>query len=75
LSGIDPSSVIASLPFVINGSSPRTHGSSRLQPQAEAVLETLTADLLKNSEIERESLPPEQVRSSIARHLGMDIAG
>jgi len=43
--------------------------------RAEATLETLTLDVLKSSEIEGEILNPEQVRSSIARHLGMDIAG
>lgn len=41
----------------------------------EAVLETLTADVLKSSEIEGEKLDAEQVRSSIARRLGMDIGG
>jgi Fic family protein len=41
----------------------------------EAVLETLTLDVLKTSEIEGERLNPEQVRSSIARRLGMEIAG
>ena len=41
----------------------------------EAFLETLTLDVLKTSEIEGEFLQPEQVRSSIARHLGMDILG
>lgn len=41
----------------------------------EAFWETLTQDVLKTSEIEGEFLQPEQVRSSIARHLGMDIAG
>src|SRR5215475_8221744 len=41
--------------------------------QQEAVLQTLTADVLKSSEIEGEKLDAEQVRSSIARHLGMDI--
>jgi Fic family protein len=41
----------------------------------EAHLETLTLDIIKTSEIEGEFLQPEQVRSSIARHLGMDIAG
>ena len=41
----------------------------------EAVLQTLTLDVLKSSEIEGEILKPEQVRSSIARRLGMDIAG
>ncbi len=39
----------------------------------EAVLQTITADVLKSSEIEGEKLDAEQVRSSIARHLGMDI--
>ena len=39
----------------------------------EAVLRTLTADVLKSSEIEGEKLEAEQVRSSIARRLGMDI--
>jgi Fic family protein len=41
----------------------------------EAVLQTLTADVLKSSEIEGEQLDAEQVRSSIARRLGMDIGG
>jgi len=41
----------------------------------EAVLQTLTADVLKSSEIEGETLDAEQVRSSIARRLGMDIGG
>src|ERR1017187_8809393 len=41
----------------------------------EAVLQTLTLDVLKSSEIEGEILNPEQVRSSIARRLGMDVAG
>jgi Fic family protein len=39
----------------------------------EAVLQTLTADVLKSSEIEGEVLDKAQVRSSVARHLGMDI--
>jgi Fic family protein len=43
------------------------------QLQAEAVLQTLTEDVLKSSEIEGEMLDKEQVRSSIARRLGMDI--
>ncbi|GGB10529.1 Fic family protein [Puia dinghuensis] len=43
--------------------------------QAEANLHTLTLDVLKSSEIEGEILNPDQVRSSIARRLGMDIAG
>ncbi|NCA86013.1 MAG: Fic family protein [Clostridia bacterium] len=41
----------------------------------EAVLNTLTLDVLKSSEIEEEYLEKAQVRSSIARRLGMDIAG
>jgi len=43
--------------------------------QAEAVLHTLTADVVKSSEIEGEALDKEQVRSSVARRLGMNIAG
>ncbi len=41
--------------------------------RAEAVLQTLTADVMKSSEIEGEVLDKEQVRSSLARRLGMDI--
>jgi Fic family protein len=41
--------------------------------QQEAVLQTLTADVLKSSEIEGEKLDAEQVRSSLARRLGLDI--
>ena len=41
----------------------------------ESVLNTLTEDVLKSSEIEGEQLDRDQVRSSIARRLGMDIAG
>ena len=40
----------------------------------EAELETLTLDVLKSSESEGEHLNPEQVRSSIARRLGMETA-
>ncbi len=42
---------------------------------SEAHLRILTEDVVKTSEIEGESLQPEQVRSSIARRLGMDIDG
>jgi Fic family protein len=41
--------------------------------QEEAVLKTLTEDVLKSSEIEGEILDKDQVRSSIARRLGMDV--
>jgi len=41
----------------------------------EAVLRTLTEDVLKSSEIEGEKLDAEQVRSSVARRLGIDIGG
>ncbi len=43
--------------------------------QEEASLNTLTLDVTKSSEIEGEVLEPEQVRSSIARRLGIDIGG
>ena len=41
----------------------------------EAVLQNLTEDVIKSSEIEGEKLDRLQVRSSIARRLGMDVAG
>jgi Fic family protein len=41
----------------------------------ETILSTLTHDVLKSSEIEGEVLDYEQVRSSIARRLGMEYAG
>jgi Fic family protein len=45
------------------------------QLRQEAVLQTLTEDVLKSSEIEGEKLDAEQVRSSLARRLGVDIGG
>lgn len=45
------------------------------QLRNEATLKTLTEDVVKTSEIEGEKLDPAQVRSSIARRLGMDVAG
>ncbi len=41
----------------------------------EAVLETLTQDVLRSSEIEGEFLNMEMVRSSVARQLGMHVPG
>lgn len=41
----------------------------------EASLCTLTSDVVKSSAIEGETLNPEEVRSSIARRLGIDVAG
>ena len=35
----------------------------------------MTFDVVKSSEIEGEQLNPEQLRSSIARRLGIEIAG
>jgi Fic family protein len=43
--------------------------------RGEAHLRTLTEDVVKSSEIEGEKLPADQVRSSIARRLGMDVGG
>ena len=57
------------------GPADRPDGGARLQLREEAVLRTLTEDVLKSSEIEGENLDAEQVRSSIARRLGMDIGG
>lgn len=43
--------------------------------RAEAGLETLTLDVVKSSAIEGENLDTAQVRSSLARRLGIDIGG
>jgi len=45
------------------------------QLREEATLETLTHDVVKTSEIEGEKLDAQQVRSSLARRMGMDIGG
>jgi Fic family protein len=41
----------------------------------EASLTTLTSDVVRSSAIEGENLDPNEVRSSIARRLGLDVAG
>jgi Fic family protein len=41
----------------------------------EASLQTLTEEVVKSSDIEGEVLPSDQVRSSIARRLGLTVAG
>ncbi len=43
--------------------------------RADATLRTLTEEIVKSSEIEGEVLSDAQVRSSLARRLGMDVAG
>ncbi len=41
----------------------------------EAVLQTITEDVVKSSEIEGELLNPEEVRSSVAKRLGIEVSG
>ncbi len=41
----------------------------------EATLQTLTQEVVKSSEIEGELLDQQQVRSSVAKRLGIDVAG
>lgn len=43
--------------------------------QSEAMLQSMTTEILKSNEIEGEVLDIDQIRSSIARRLGIDIAG
>jgi len=43
--------------------------------QTDASLQTLTHEIVKSSEIEGELLPQEQVRSSLARKLGLEVPG
>jgi len=49
--------------------------SAGFKLQENAVLDTLTLDVTKSSEIEGVKLNTDQVRSSIARRLGIEIAG
>ena len=53
----------------------RPHGGLGFEMRSEATLRTLTEDVVKTSEIEGEILAPDQVRSSIARRLGLDAGG
>lgn len=50
-------------------------GSLGFAAKEEATLTALTLDVIKSSEIEGELLPHDQVRSSIARRLGINTAG
>jgi len=50
-------------------------GALGFELQNEANLEILTIEILKSTEIEGEFLDREQVRSSIAKRLGLDISG
>lgn len=50
-------------------------GALGFRAREEAVVLTLTEDVLKSSEIEGEKLDADQVRSSVARRLGIDIGG
>lgn len=50
-------------------------GSLGFTIKEEALFSTLTIDVIKSSEIEGKTLNYEQVRSSIARRLGMEYAG
>lgn len=50
-------------------------GALGFELQNEANLEILTIEIIKSTEIEGEFLDREQVRSSIARRLGLDISG
>ena len=43
--------------------------------RSEASLVVLTSDVVKSSAMEGEALPSDEVRSSIARRLGLDIGG
>jgi Domain of unknown function (DUF4172) len=45
------------------------------QLRSEASFGNLILDVMKSSEIEGERLPMDQVRSSIARKLGLEVAG
>ena len=46
-----------------------------LNVKDDAVLRAITAEVVKSSEIEGERLDADQVRSSVARRLGLEVAG
>jgi Fic family protein len=75
--GWDADALIVSLGEVrnIQGRLLGKMGSLGFDLKSEAILKTLTLDILKSSEIEGEILNQDQVRSSIARHLGLNISG
>ncbi len=50
-------------------------GTLEFNLQAEASLDVLTSDVVKSSAIEGEKLNEDEVRSSIARRLGLDVGG
>src|ERR1044072_9788216 len=50
-------------------------GALGFQLREEAILRTLTEDVVKSSEIEGDKLDADQVRSPAARRLGIDIGG
>lgn len=50
-------------------------GQTGFSIQEKALLEIFTNEVIKTSEIEGEKLDNDEVRSSIARHLGIDYAG
>ena len=54
---------------------PRQDGGSRFRPAPGGSLTALTDEVVKSSAIEGENLNPEEVRSSIAQRLGLDVAG
>ena len=71
----DLSSLVASLTEVSRAQG-RLFGrlaDAGIHLQEQASVAALTADVLKTSEIEGEKLDEQSVRSSIARHLGVDI--
>jgi len=50
-------------------------GAIGFKLKEEAVLNILTQDIIKSSEIEGENLDKEQVRSSVAKRLGLEVGG
>ena len=50
-------------------------GALGFELRNQANLEILTLEIIKSTEIEGEILEPEQVRSSIARRLGLEVSG
>ena len=59
----------------IQGKVSGTFSMVGFETQSKTALEAMTQDVVMSSEIEGERLKADSVRSSLARHLGLDYAG
>ncbi len=67
--------VLESMEALLEALFPEQYPEQHTELQARVLLEILTQDVVKTSEIEGEALSREQVRSSVAQRLGIDLGG